>query len=118
MNSVNMFAEFVDVDAALIDMPMSHHGIERPDRKNSLASLPALREHITAIPAIKAKNNTIINQSMGFKSITWSFHSNCTKKRSKAHDKNTMVFAWTFFVVCSETGFGKISGKGKKTTAT
>jgi hypothetical protein len=36
-----MFAEFVDVDAAHMDTPISHHGIERPERKKSLASLPA-----------------------------------------------------------------------------
>jgi hypothetical protein len=63
MNSVNMFAEFVDVDAAHMDTPISHHGIERPERKKSLASLPALREHTSAMPIRTAKKTAMAVQS-------------------------------------------------------
>ena len=69
MNSVNMFAEFVDVDAAHMDTPISHHGIERPGRKKSFASLPALREHISAIPIRIAKKTAIAVQSQQLRSI-------------------------------------------------
>jgi hypothetical protein len=69
MNSVNMFAEFVDVDAAHMDTPISHHGIERPERKKSLASLPALCEHISAIPIRIAKKTAIAVQSQQLRSI-------------------------------------------------
>jgi len=64
-----MLAEFVDVVAALIEMPMSHHGIDLPERKKSFASLLARREHASAIPAIKAKKSPIINQSTQFSNM-------------------------------------------------
>ena len=69
MNSVNMLAEFVEVDAAHIDTPISHQGMERPERKKSFASLPALREHISAIPIRIAKKTAIAVQSQQFRSI-------------------------------------------------
>ena len=59
MNSVNMLAEFVDVDAAHIETPTSHHGMERPDRKKSFASRPARREQSAAMPNSIAKKTTI-----------------------------------------------------------
>ena len=70
MNSVNMFAELVDVDAAHIETPMSHHGIERPERKKSFASRPARFEQTNAIPKRAAKKSPIASQSIPFKSIT------------------------------------------------
>ena len=63
MNSVNMLAEFVEVDAAHIDTPISHHGMERPERKKSFASLPALREQKMAIAARAQKKMPIAAQS-------------------------------------------------------
>jgi hypothetical protein len=69
MNSVNMFAEFVDVDAAHIDTPISHHGMERPERKKSLASFPALPEHLRAMPIRITKKTAIAAQSQQLRSI-------------------------------------------------
>jgi hypothetical protein len=69
MNSVNMLAEFVDVDAAHIEMPISHHGIERPERKKSPAFLPARREHAAAMPNRMTKKAATAAQSHEFKSI-------------------------------------------------
>ena len=59
-NSVNIEAELELVAAAAIEKPMSHQGIDRPDRKNSPALLPARREHAAAIPNISAKNAAMI----------------------------------------------------------
>ena len=66
MNSVNMLAELVEVDAAHMEMPMSHQGIERPERKKSLASLPARREQAAAMPTSSAKNTPIAVKSNTF----------------------------------------------------
>ena len=59
MNSVNMLAELVEVDAAHIETPMSHHGIDRPERKKSFASFPARREHMAAMPKSTTKKAAI-----------------------------------------------------------
>jgi hypothetical protein len=64
-----MFAEFVEVDAAHIDTPISHHGIDRPDRKKSLASFPALREQKSAIPTRSTKKTIMAVQSQQLRSI-------------------------------------------------
>ena len=66
MNSVNMLAEFVEVDAAHIETPMSHHGMERPERKKSLASRPARRAHTAAMPKSTAKNSPMARKSSPF----------------------------------------------------
>ena len=85
MNSVNMFAEFVDVEAAHIDTPMSHHGIERPDRKKSLASLPARREQNAAMPKSAAKNSPMARKSIQFMFI----HENYTQTQIAMKETNT-----------------------------
>jgi hypothetical protein len=69
MNSVNMLAEFVEVEAAHIEMPISHHGMERPERKKSPAFLPARREHAAAMPTRTAKKAATAAQSHAFISI-------------------------------------------------
>ena len=67
MNCVNMFALFVEVVAALIEMPISHHGMDLPERKKSFASDPARREHQSAMPITIAKNATMADQSQKLK---------------------------------------------------
>jgi hypothetical protein len=69
MSCVNKFAEFVDVMAATMEMPISHHGIERPVRKKSDDEdfLPILE--ITGIARSIAKNTATITQSITAKSI-------------------------------------------------
>ena len=67
--SVNILAELVEVDAAHMDIPISHHGIERPERKKSVAFFDAQREHHAAIPNITRKNTIMTVQSIKFKSI-------------------------------------------------
>ena len=66
-NSVNIDAELELVAAAAIENPINHQGIDLPDRKNSLALLPARREQAAAIPNISAKKSATINQSSPFK---------------------------------------------------
>ena len=56
-NSVNIDAELELVAAAAIEKPMSHHGIDLPERKKSLESRPALREQSAAIPNMSAKKS-------------------------------------------------------------
>jgi hypothetical protein len=68
-NSVNIDAEFELVAAAAIEKPMSHHGIDLPERKKSLASRPARREQAAAIPNISAKNSAMTTKSIPFKSM-------------------------------------------------
>jgi len=80
-----MFAEFVEVDAAHMDTPMSHHGIERPDRKKSLASLPARREQNAAMPKSAAKNSPIARKSIQFMFM----HADYTKTSIAAKEANT-----------------------------
>jgi hypothetical protein len=58
-NSVNIEAEFELVAAAAIEKPISHHGMERPERKKSFASRPARREQAAAIPNIRTKKSEI-----------------------------------------------------------
>ena len=71
--SVNIFAELVDVEAAHIEIPISHQGIERPERKKSVAFFDARREHQMAIPNIMTKNRTITIQSIALRSIRFYF---------------------------------------------
>jgi len=40
---------------ATIDVPASHHGIDRPDRKYSSGDLPARREYARATATVTAK---------------------------------------------------------------
>ena len=67
--SVKRLALFVLVVAATIETPISHHGIERPERKKSFASLPALREHLRAMPMRSTKKTAIAVQSQQLRSI-------------------------------------------------
>jgi hypothetical protein len=83
MNSVNIFAELVDVEAAHMDTPISHHGIERPERKKSLASFPALPEHLRAMPIRSAKKTTIAVQSQQLRSILVFIASSVQKANLK-----------------------------------
>ena len=46
------------LDAAHIDTPTSHHGIERPERKKSFASRPARREQSSAMAASAPKSSS------------------------------------------------------------
>jgi hypothetical protein len=80
-----MFAEFVDVEAAHIDTPMSHHGIERPERKKSLAALPARREQNAAMPKSAAKNSPMARKSIQFMFI----HENYTQTQIAMKETNT-----------------------------
>ena len=58
--SVNRFAEFVDVVAATIETPISHHGMEPADLKYSAVSLVfALSEASAGIAASATKNSAI-----------------------------------------------------------
>ena len=64
---------------------MSHHGIERPDRKKSLPSLPARREQNAAMPKSAAKNSPMARKSIQFMFI----HENYTKKHLAMKETNT-----------------------------
>ena len=68
-NSVNIDAELELVAAAAIEKPISHQGMERPERKNSLALRPALREQAAAIPNISAKKSATTIQSSPLSSM-------------------------------------------------
>ena len=80
MNSVNMLAEFVEVDAAHIDTPISHQGMERPERKKSFASFPAFFEHFKAMPMRSTKKTAMAVQSQQLRSMdvfmAWDFTGN------------------------------------------
>ena len=56
INCVKRFAELVEVIAATIEMPMSHHGIERPEWKKSDAPCAPRRLAQTGIASRMAKN--------------------------------------------------------------
>ena len=73
MYSVNILAELVEVDAAHIDMPISHQGIDCPDRKKSFALDDARFEHNKAIPNIKIKKRAMVSQSIQLSNINLSY---------------------------------------------
>ena len=66
-----MLAELVEVDAAHIETPISHHGIERPERKKSFASFPARREQTAAMAKRAIKKSPIARKSIQFMFTTW-----------------------------------------------
>ena len=69
MISVNRFAESVDVHAAVIEKPSSHHGIERPASRKSF-DVPRLKNVVTrGIATTIAKKIATIHQSIAFISI-------------------------------------------------
>ena len=69
MISVNRFAESVDVQAAVIEKPSSHHGIERPASRKSF-DVPRLKNVVTrGIATTIAKKIATIHQSIAFISI-------------------------------------------------
>ena len=63
MSCVNRLAEFVDVIAATIEMPISHQGMERPDWKNSDDVFDVLRLDRTGIASRMAKKTAMAIQS-------------------------------------------------------
>ena len=88
MNSVNMLAEFVEVEAAHIETPISHHGIERPERKKSLASLPARREHSAAMPKSAAKKSPIATKSTTFILMPGLYNKHTAKENKQNRKRN------------------------------
>ena len=64
MISVKRFALSVDVEAAITETPMSHHGMERPDRKNSFVLEAPFRDVHAGIARRMAKNMAMMIQSM------------------------------------------------------
>ena len=66
ITSVKKFALSVAVVAATIEKPMSHHGIERPDVKKSLAVFLDLSDANAGMSAKRAKNAPMTIQSSPF----------------------------------------------------
>ena len=82
-----MFAELVDVDAAHMDTPISHHGMDRPERKKSFASRPARREQKQATPASTAKKAAIATQSQVLRRICVFIATDSTTNRHVGIDR-------------------------------
>ena len=64
MISVKRFALSVEVEAAITETPMSHHGMERPERKNSFVLEEPFRTVRTGIARRIAKKTAMMIQSM------------------------------------------------------
>src|SRR5437867_13144216 len=56
---------------ATIDVPASHHGTLRPERKNSSDEEPARREESSAMAAEATKEGTKTAQSVGPRNTPW-----------------------------------------------
>jgi hypothetical protein len=64
MSSVKRLALSVDVEAAITETPMSHHGMERPERKNSFVLEEPFRAVSIGMASRITKNTAMMIQSM------------------------------------------------------
>jgi len=69
--SVTRFGVSVEKVVATIEVPISHHGAERPDAKNSAVPLLALRAKKSAGAKAAARQITITTQSIEASCIEW-----------------------------------------------